>query len=89
MAQQGRKGVACGWITFVGTELCTFHDENPALLLIPNMSGRSAGLLEQLEQSRYLELAFEDRPGLVVDREVSWRESRRLATRLKAAKLPH
>ncbi|MDA8394978.1 MAG: IS21-like element helper ATPase IstB [Candidatus Dormibacteraeota bacterium] len=54
-----------------------------------NLSGMAAGLREQLEQSSYLELPFEDRLGLLVDREVSWRESRRLTTRLKAAKLRH
>ncbi len=38
---------------------------------------------------QYLELTFEDRLGLLVDREADWRDSRRLATRLKAAKLRH
>ncbi|HUY25698.1 MAG TPA: ATP-binding protein [Candidatus Saccharimonadales bacterium] len=54
-----------------------------------SLGGMAAGLREQLEQSQYLDLPFEDRLGLLVDREASWRESRRLATRLKAARLRH
>lgn len=54
------------------------------------LTGMAAALREQLENSSpYLELSFEDRLGLLVDRETDWRESRRLATRLKAAKLRH
>src|SRR5437879_11888618 len=45
------------------------------------------GLREQLEGSQYLSLNFEERFGLVVDREAEVRDSRRLALRLKAAKL--
>lgn len=51
-----------------------------------------AALREQLDNpGPYLELGFEDRLGLLVDREADWRRSRRLQTRLKAAKLryPH
>jgi DNA replication protein DnaC len=54
-----------------------------------NLTGMATALRDQLGQTQYLELPFEDRIGLLVDREVSWRESRRLATRLKAAKLRH
>src|SRR5438046_6896139 len=53
------------------------------------LAGLATALREQLEQSQYLELGFEDRLGLLVDREATWRENRRLATRLKAAKLRH
>ena len=50
----------------------------------------AASLREQLEQpAQYHELTFEDRLGLLVDRELAWREGRRLATRLKAAHLRH
>lgn len=50
----------------------------------------AAALREQAEQApQYRELSFEDRLGLLVDHEVDWRDSRRLATRLKAAKLRH
>lgn len=48
----------------------------------------AAALREQLDNpGPYLELTFEDRLGLLVDREADWRRSRRLQTRLKAAKL--
>jgi len=53
------------------------------------LSGMATALREQLEQSHYLELSFEDRLGLLVDREAGWRENRRMATRLKTAKLRH
>lgn len=54
------------------------------------LTAMAAGLCEQLENApQYLELTFEDRLGLLVDREVDWRDNRRLATRLKAAKLRH
>src|SRR5216683_4972894 len=49
--------------------------------------GMALGLREQLEQSQYLSLSFEERFGLLVDREAEARDSRRLALRLKAAKL--
>ncbi|MGH7723167.1 MAG: IS21-like element helper ATPase IstB [Candidatus Dormibacteria bacterium] len=50
----------------------------------------AAAMREQLEQApQYRELSFEDRLGMLVDRETDWRDSRRLATRLKAAKLRH
>lgn len=54
-----------------------------------SLGGMAAALREQMEQSQYLELSFEDRLGLLVDREASWRENRRLTTRLKAARLRH
>ncbi|MGH7920847.1 MAG: ATP-binding protein [Candidatus Dormibacteraceae bacterium] len=48
----------------------------------------AGALREQLDSpGPYLELGFEDRLGLLVDREADWRDSRRLQTRLKAAKL--
>ena len=52
------------------------------------LGGMATALREQLENApQYAELSFEDRLGLLVDREADWRDSRRLATRLKAAKL--
>jgi DNA replication protein DnaC len=45
------------------------------------------GLREQLESSQYLSLSFDERFGLLIDRETEARDSRRLALRLKAAKL--
>src|SRR5947207_12496982 len=49
--------------------------------------GMALGLREQLEGSQYASLSFEERFGLLVDREAEARDGRRLALRLKAAKL--
>jgi len=49
--------------------------------------GMVLGVREQLESSQYLSLSFDERLGLLVDREAEARDSRRLALRLKAAKL--
>jgi hypothetical protein len=49
--------------------------------------GMVLGLREQLESNQYLHLSFDGRLGLLVDREAETRDSRRLALRLKAAKL--
>jgi DNA replication protein DnaC len=49
--------------------------------------GMVLGLREQLEGSQYASLSFEERFGLLVDREAEARDSRRLALRLKTAKL--
>src|ERR671939_908161 len=49
--------------------------------------GIALALREQLESSQYLSLSFDERFGLLVDREAEARDSRRLALRLKAAKL--
>jgi len=49
--------------------------------------GMLLGVREQLESSQYLSLSFDERLGLLVDREADARDSRRLALRLKAAKL--
>lgn len=49
--------------------------------------GLAVGLREQLESSQYLSLSFDERLGLLVDREAEARDGRRLALRLKAAKL--
>lgn len=52
------------------------------------LNAMAATLAEQLGRpGPWAELCFEDRLGLLVDREADARESRRLATRLKAAKL--
>lgn len=51
------------------------------------------GMARALEEQRLLpachDLAFEDRLGLLIDRERSWRDSRRLERLLRAAKLKH
>lgn len=52
------------------------------------LGAMAAGLAEQLSTpGTYDELAFADRLGLLVDKEADARDSRRLAARLKAAKL--
>jgi DNA replication protein DnaC len=52
------------------------------------LSAMADGLTEQLAMpGTYDELSFSDRLGLLVDKEADARDSRRLATRLKAAKL--
>ena len=51
------------------------------------LSAMADGLRQQMEQVQYAELSFEERLGLLVDREATWRENRRLQTRLYAAKL--
>lgn len=53
------------------------------------LTAMASALREQMEQSQYHELNFEERLGLLVDREATWRENRRQATRLKAARLRH
>src|ERR1700736_6742528 len=49
--------------------------------------GMGLGLRQQLESNQYLNLSFDERLGLLVDRETEARDSRRLALRLKVAKL--
>lgn len=49
------------------------------------LSGMALSLNEQFEQSSYHQLTFEERLGLLVDREAMLRENRRLQTRLKKA----
>ena len=49
--------------------------------------GMAAALTEQLTQSTALSLPFEDRLGLLVEREVSFRENRRLTRLLQLAQL--
>jgi DNA replication protein DnaC len=51
------------------------------------LGGMARAFEEQLASSAYAELSFEERLGLLVDREEQDRENRRLARRLKAAKL--
>jgi DNA replication protein DnaC len=52
-----------------------------------NLRGMARALVEQRERPDYQTLAFEDRLGLLVDRELQDRENRRLARYLKAARL--
>ena len=51
------------------------------------LSGMAITLEEQMQMPDMESLSFEERLGLMVDRETSYRENRRLKTRLKKAKL--
>ena len=51
------------------------------------LTAMAAGLEEQQQQATYQGLSFEERLGLLVDRELSERETRRVQRVLKAAKL--
>ena len=52
-------------------------------------NGMAKGLKEQMQMEDIAELTFEERLGILLDREVAERESRRLSTRLRKAKLRH
>ena len=51
------------------------------------LSGMARALADQLERPDYAGLSFEERLGLLVDREMQDRDNRRLARHLKAARL--
>ena len=51
------------------------------------LRGMAAALEEQLTVSSTSELSFEDRLGFLVEREVSWRDDRRLQRLLQDARL--
>jgi len=53
------------------------------------LTGMARALQEQNDMSDIHELSFEERLGLLVDREMTERENRRLKSRLKKAKLRH
>ena len=50
-------------------------------------TGMSAALTEQLSLEGIEDLAFEERLGLLIDREITERNNRRLTTRLRHARL--
>ena len=51
------------------------------------LSGMYHALVEQLQMADVAALSFEERFGLLVDRELTERDNRRLTTRLRQAKL--
>ena len=53
------------------------------------LSGMVAALADQMATPDIDELAFEERLGLLVDREITERENRRLTSRLRRARLRH
>ena len=52
-------------------------------------TGMATALAEQMRMPDIEELAFEERLGLLVDREITERENRRLTSRLRRARLKH
>ncbi len=52
-------------------------------------TGMAVALAEQMQMPDIEELAFEERLGLLVDRELTERENRRLTSRLRRARLKH
>ena len=52
-------------------------------------TGMAAALAEQMNTPDIEELAFEERLGLLIDREITERENRRLSSRLRRARLKH
>jgi DNA replication protein DnaC len=63
--------------------------EHPTLdkLTALRLTGMLAALQEQMSLREYQHLSFEERLGLLVDREIADRDNRRLANRLKQARL--
>jgi len=58
-------------------------------LKVLKFTGMAAALAEQMATADIDEMAFEERLGLLVDRESTERENRRLSSRLRRAKLKH
>ena len=53
------------------------------------LAGMITALLEQRESTEIDALSFEERLGLLVDREITYRDDRRMSNRLRRAKLRH
>ena len=51
------------------------------------LTGRAKALEDQLQMPEHETLSFDERFGLLVDRELTERDNRRLKTRLRTAKL--
>jgi DNA replication protein DnaC len=56
-------------------------------LYLMKLIGMAEGFKEQLEQSTFGELSFEERFGILVERQWSWKENKRLKRLLKEARL--
>jgi DNA replication protein DnaC len=52
-------------------------------------TGMATALAEQLDSTNVEALSFEERLGLLVDREMTYRDNRRMTSRLRRAKLRH
>ena len=58
-------------------------------LLALKFFGMATALTEQLDSAKIEALSFEERLGLLVDREATYRDDRRMTSRLRRAKLRH
>jgi len=56
-------------------------------LLVMRLNGMADAFRQQLEQPGQGNLSFEERFGLLVDRQWDWKENRALARRLRNSKL--
>jgi DNA replication protein DnaC len=63
------------------------HEQTMSKLHAMKLFGMSEALEEQRRQARSADLGFEDRLGLLVERQWIWKENRSLATRLQHARL--
>jgi DNA replication protein DnaC len=53
------------------------------------LTGMLTALLEQMDSTHIESLSFEERLGLLVDREMTYRDNRRMTSRLRRARLRH
>jgi len=63
------------------------NEQTQRKLQAMQLHGLAAAYAEQLQQPRMAELSFDERLGLLVDRQWTWREDRALRTRLRQAHL--
>ena len=56
-------------------------------LYVMKLTGMAEGFKEQLEQPSFQDLSFEERFGMLVERQWNWKENKRLSHLLKDAKL--
>ena len=63
------------------------NEQTMTKLYAMKLNGMADAYQEQQEQPRTAELSFQERFGLLVDRQWTWREDRALTTRLRNAKL--
>ena len=63
------------------------NEQTMAKLYAMKLNGMAEGYEEQRQQPKMAELAFDERLGMLVDRQWRWREERALKTRLRNAKL--
>lgn len=68
-----------GWWTML-------NEQTKSKLYAMKLNGMATAYEEQCQQPRMAELSFDERLGLLVDRQWTWREDRSLKTRLQFAK---